>query len=64
MSKAITVETLLAEVSDISEAKCIARDMRATALAVEAKYGMNHPTARSFTDRYFDFVDAMAEKFA
>lgn len=60
---AITADTLLATAT-LAEAKEIARDMRTTALAVEGKYGMGHPIAQSFTDRYFDFVDAMAEKFA
>lgn len=60
----ITADTVLAEVSTLAEAKAIARDMRQTALAVESKYGVGHPTAKTFSDRYFDFVDAMAEKFA
>lgn len=60
----ITFEKILSEVSGIVEAKAIARDMRATALAVEGKYGHGHPIAQSFTERYFDFVDVMAEKFA
>lgn len=63
MGAAITAETVLSEVATMQEAKAIARDMRATALAVEGKYGEGHPIAQSFTDRYFDFVDAMAEKF-
>ena len=61
---AFTVDTILAEVATLAEAKAIARDMRATALSVEGKYGMGHPTAQSFTDRYFDFVDAVSMKFA
>ena len=64
MSRAITPETILAEVSDIAEAKAIAAGMRRTAVAVEHKYGMEHPIAREFTNRYFDFVDALAEAFA
>lgn len=60
----ITADTVLAEVSDLAEAKAIARDMRATALSVEAKYGVDHVIAKEFSDRYFGFVDAMAEKFA
>lgn len=61
---AITADTILAEVATLGEAKAIARDMRATALSVEGKYGMSHPIAQSFTARYFDFVDAMSMKFA
>ena len=59
----ITPDSVLAEVSNLAEAKSIARDLRATALAVESKYGMDHTIAKEFSDRYFDFVDAMAEKY-
>ncbi len=59
----ITADSVLAEVSDLAEAKAIARDMRATALSVEMKYGMDHVIAKEFSNRYFAFIDAMAEKF-
>jgi len=64
MTRPITPDTILAEVATIAEAKAIAADLRATALAVEAKYGAAHETAVAFSNRYFDFVDAMAERFA
>lgn len=64
MARAITPETILAETTTLAEAKAIAADMRATALAVETKYGAEHPTAVEFSARYFDFVDAMAERFS
>ena len=60
MARPITPETLLAECATLADAKAIARDMMQTALAVTDKYGLNHPIARSFSDRYWDFVDAMA----
>ena len=60
----ITADTVLSEVSTLAEAKAIASDMRLTLLAVEAKYGMGHETTNIFANRYHDFVDAMAEKFA
>ena len=62
---AITPETVLAEVATLAEAKEIARDMRKTSLSVSAKYGEGHPIAKMFSNRYWDFVDAMAaHKFA
>lgn len=60
----ITADTVLSEVSTLVEAKAIAADMRKTVLVLETTYGANHPTAKMFSDRYFDFVDVMAEKFA
>lgn len=59
-----TIDSLLEEVSSLAEAKEIAREMRQTAMVVTAKYGSDHPTAKGFSDRYWNFVDAMAEKFA
>lgn len=64
MARPITADTVLAEVATLAEAKAIAADLRATALAVETKYGAAHEIAVAFSDRYFDFVDAMAERFA
>lgn len=59
-----TINSLLAETSSLAEAKEIAREMRQTSMVITAKYGSDHPTAKSFSDRYWAFVDAMAEKFA
>lgn len=64
MASAITAATVLAEVETLAEAKEIARDMRATALAVEAKYGADDDTAKIFSERYWNFVDEMAVKFS
>ena len=61
---AITADTVLSEVETLAEAKEIARSLRQTMMVVEAKYGMGHSTTKIYADRYFDFVDAMAEKFA
>lgn len=61
---AITADTVLATVNTLAEAKEIARDLRLTAIAVANKYGLSHPTTKVFDDRYMNFVDAMAEKFA
>lgn len=61
---AITAATVLAEVDTLAEAKEIAREMRKTALVVEAKYGPDHSTSKMFSDRYWDFIDEMAFKFA
>lgn len=63
-TKPITPESVLAEVSSLAEAKEIARDMRQTALTVAAKYGEGHPTTVIFSNRYWAFVDAMADHFA
>jgi hypothetical protein len=60
MTRPITPETILAECATLEDAKAVARDMRQTAIAVGNKYGEGHPIARSFSDRYSDFVDAMA----
>lgn len=60
----ITADTVLAEVETLAEAKAIARDLRLTAIAVADKYGLTHATTKIFDDRYMNFVDAMAEKFA
>lgn len=64
MHRPITADTILAETATLAEAKTIAADLRATARSVENKYGADHATAIAFTNRYFDFVDAMAERFA
>lgn len=64
MTNAITAATVLAEIETLSEAKEIARDMRKTALAVEAKYGPDHSTAKMFSERYWDFIDEMTFKFS
>jgi hypothetical protein len=61
---AITAETILADVSTLAEAKAIARDMRETVLVVQAAHGADSELARSVSDRYFDFIDAIAEAFA
>lgn len=60
----ITGKTIIKDVATKAEAKEIARSMRLTAAYLEKEYGVGHPTAVQFSDRYFDFVDAMAEKFA
>lgn len=60
----ITADTILAEVNTLAEAKAIARDLRHTASVVSDKYGVNHPTTAIFDNRYWNFVDAMAERFA
>lgn len=60
----ITADTVLAEVNTLAEAKAIARDLRHTARVVSDKYGVGHPTTVTFDNRYWDFVDAMAERFA
>lgn len=60
----ITADTVLAEIKTLAEAKAIAADMRKTVATLEVAYGAHHPTAKIFSDRYFAFVDAMAEKFA
>lgn len=60
----ITANTVLAEVNTLAEAKAIARDLRHTARVVSDKYGVGHPTTVIFDNRYWDFVDAMAERFA
>jgi hypothetical protein len=59
-----TADTVLAEVATLAEAKAIARDLRHTARVVSDKYGIGHPTTVIFDNRYWDFVDAMAERFA
>lgn len=61
---AINAETILSDVASLSEAKAIAADMRNTALTVEGAHGAASEIARSVSARYWDFVDAMAEKFA
>jgi hypothetical protein len=61
---AITAETILADVATLAEAKAIARDMRRTSVVVAKAHGEASDIARSVSDRYFDFVDAMAFKFA
>lgn len=58
------LDRVLAECSTLAEAKEIARDLRHTARVVSDKYGMRHPTAVEFDNRYWHFVDAMAERFA
>lgn len=62
--KAITAETVLADVATLAEAKEIARGMRETALVVENALGGDHPTAKAVSNRYWAFVDEMAFKFA
>ncbi|XAI96556.1 hypothetical protein [Microcystis phage Mae-JY35] len=64
MSTAITSDSILVDVHDLVEAKEIARDMRKTAIVVASAYGEASEIARSVSGRYWDFVDAMAEKFA
>jgi hypothetical protein len=61
---AITAETALADVATLAEAKAIARDMRRTAIVVATAHGETSDIARATMDRYYDFVDAMAFKFA
>lgn len=61
---AITAETILADVATLAEAKEIARDMRRTAIVVAEAHGETSAIARSVSARYWDFVDAMAFKFA
>lgn len=61
---AITAETILADVATLAEAKEIARDMRRTAIVVAEAHGEASDIARSVSARYWDFVDAMAFKFA
>ena len=57
---AITPETVFADITTLAEAKLIVRDVRLTAIAVAAKYGSNHPTAKMFSDRYDAYLDALA----
>lgn len=59
-----TINSVLEECATLEEAKEVARDMRKTSIAVANKYGTEHPTAKGFSDRYWAFVDAMAERFA
>lgn len=61
---AITADTILADVATLDDAKAIARDMRRTAIVVADAHGENSDIARSVSARYWDFVDAMALKFA
>ena len=61
---AITAETILMDVATLAEAKAIARDMRHTSVVVANAHGEASTIARSVSARYFDFVDAMAFKFA
>lgn len=61
---AITSETILADIATIDEAKIVARDMRKTAMIVANAHGEASEISRSVSARYFDFVDAMAEKFS
>lgn len=56
----ITPDTLLVECATLADAKAIARDLLQTSLVVTDKYGLDHPTSREFSDRYWDFVDAMS----
>lgn len=60
----ITSETILADIATLDDAKAVARDMRKTAIIVADAHGEASEIARSVSARYFDFVDAMAEKFA
>ena len=61
---AITADTILMGVHTLADAKEIARDMRKTAIVVANAHGEASEIARSVSARYWDFVDAMAEKFA
>ena len=61
---AITAETILADITTLAEAKEMARGMRETAIVVANAHGEASDIARSVSARYWDFVDAMAEKFA
>lgn len=61
---AITAETILADVATLAEAKSIARDMRRTVIVVANAHGEASNIFRAVSDRYFDFIDAMALKFA
>jgi hypothetical protein len=58
------LDSALADCTTLAEAKAIARDLRHTARVVSDKYGDGHPTTLIFDDRYWNFVDAMAERFA
>lgn len=60
---AITAESVLAEVETLAEAKAIARDMLKTASVVAAARGADSAVAAEFSARYWNFVDAMVEKF-
>jgi hypothetical protein len=60
----ITSETILADIATFDDAKAVARDMRETAMIVADAHGEASEIARAVSARYFDFVDAMAEKFA
>lgn len=61
---AITADTILADVATLADAKAIARGMRRTAIVVADAHGESSDIARSVSARYWDFVDAMALKFA
>ena len=61
---AFTPDSVMAEAANLADAKAIVRDVRATAIAVATKYGIDHPIAREFSKRYDDYVDAMIERFA
>lgn len=58
------LDRALADCTTLAEAKAIARDLRHTARVVSDKYGAGHPTTLIFDNRYWNFVDAMAERFA
>ena len=45
---------------EIAEAKLIVRDVRLTAIAVESKYGPDHPITKMFSERYDSYLDALA----
>lgn len=61
---AITADTVLAGINTLAEAKAVARDMRHTAIVVANAHGDTSDIARAVSARYWDFVDAMAVKFA
>lgn len=61
---AITADTILADIATLAEAKAVARDMRHTSIVVADAHGEASDIARAVSARYWDFVDAMAVKFA
>lgn len=61
---AITAETILADIATLSEAKEVARGMRETSIVVANAHGEASDIARAVSARYWDFIDAMAYKFA